>query len=153
MIAIEEVFDDWNDVILRSLRRRFHGTPLATLEDGAAFAWEQFAAKPPPDAYALAWLQLVARNEVLRLLRRWEQPRDPRPDLHGGRTMDTELDARELMRQVDGLKPGQRVALTCRLLGLTYKDAQQATGHTYTWVNRHIVEGRRALLDEREVAA
>jgi hypothetical protein len=37
------------------------------------------------------------------------------------------------------------VALTCRLLGLSYKDAQRATGHTYTWVNRHITEGRRAL--------
>ena len=74
MIAVEEVFDDWNAAIMRSLRRRFSGTPEATLEDGAAFAWAQFAAKRPPDDYALAWLKLVARREVLALIRRWERP-------------------------------------------------------------------------------
>jgi DNA-directed RNA polymerase specialized sigma24 family protein len=168
MIAVEAVFADWNAAILVSLRRRFHGTPLATLEDGAAFAWEQFAKKPPPDEYALGWLRLVARNEVLRLLRRWEQPIDPTPDRERERKIDLdwrraelasanalndELEAREVVRRVNELRPQQRVALTCRLLGLTYKEAQRATGHTYTWVNRHVVEGRRALLEELEVAA
>jgi DNA-directed RNA polymerase specialized sigma24 family protein len=146
MIAVEAVFDDWNDAILRSLRRRFGGTPLATLEDGAAFAWEQFAKQPPPDDYALGWLRLVARNEVLRLLRRWEQPIEgPPPDSDVRDTFDVDLEARELLRHIGTLRPGQRTALTCRLLGLTYKEAERATGHTYTWVNRHVVEGRRAL--------
>src|SRR5947208_4298246 len=80
MIAVEEVFDDWNREVLWSLRRRFRGTAEATLEDGAAFAWAQFAAKRPPDRYAVAWLKLVARREVLALLRRWERPVQMRAD-------------------------------------------------------------------------
>ena len=80
MIAVEHVFDDWNREVLWSLRRRFRGTAEATLEDGAAFAWAQFAAKPPPDDYALAWLKLVARREVLALIRRWERPVQMRAD-------------------------------------------------------------------------
>ena len=62
--------------------------------------------------------------------------------------MALQLEARELLRQVDVLRPGPRTALTCKLLGLSYKQVQRATGHTYTWVNRHIVEGRRALAEQ-----
>src|SRR4051794_41980403 len=60
-------------------------------------------------------------------------------------TLHDQLEARELVRRVNQLRPQQRVALTCRMLGLSYEEAMQATGHTYTWVNRHITEGRRAL--------
>jgi DNA-directed RNA polymerase specialized sigma24 family protein len=169
MIAVEEVFNDWNRRILSSLRRRFPAVPVATLEDGAAFAWERLATKPPAgDENVLGWLIVVARHEVLKLLRRWDEPVDPTPDykrerkidldwrraeLATANALDDELEAREVVRRVNELRPQQRIALTCRLLGLSYKEAQQATGHTYTWVNRHIVEGRRALVEELEVAA
>ena len=148
MIAVEEVFDDWNAAIMRSLRRRFSGTPEATLEDGAAFAWAQFAAKRPPDEYAVPWLKLVARREVLALLRRWERPVQLRAEHGTSDTLHDQLEARELVRRVNELRSGQRVALTCRLLGLSYEEAMQATGHTYTWVNRHVTEGCRALAEQ-----
>src|SRR5437868_396545 len=75
MVAVEEVFDDWNAAIMRSLRRKFRGTPEATLEDGAAFAWMKLSAKPPATGdNILGWLIVVARNEVLELIRRWERP-------------------------------------------------------------------------------
>jgi DNA-directed RNA polymerase specialized sigma24 family protein len=146
-IEVDAVFADWNARIMRSLERRFQGTPHATLEDGAAFAWERLAAKPPTDdERLLGWLIVVARHEVLRLLRRWEHPHEPLPDAFpASDSLENQLEARELVREVAALRPGQRTALTCRLLGLTYKQAEQATGRTYTWVNRHVVEGRAAL--------
>jgi DNA-directed RNA polymerase specialized sigma24 family protein len=150
VIAVESVFPDWNEAILRSLRRRFHGTPLATLEDGASFAWAALVARPPADdSSLLGWLIVVARHEVLRLLRRWEQPHELLPERFGGSdSLGEQLEARELLDRIGELRPGQRTALTCRALGLTYKEAQRATGRTYTWMNRHVVEGRRALAAE-----
>src|SRR5438128_298419 len=101
MIEVEAVFREWNYWIMGSLQLRFPTTPRATLEDGAAFAWAQFATKPPPDEYAIAWLKLVARREVLRLLSRWEQPIEGRPDHRHSDSLDSQLEARELLRQVD----------------------------------------------------
>ena len=172
MIAVEEVFDEWNATMLRSLRRRFHGVAAATLEEGAGFAWEKLIATPPAsEENLLGWLIVVAQHEVLRLIRRWERAveieADPSyrgsDDGHvsawgrlsefqilqscnrGIESLDDRLEARELLARLDALNPGQRIALTCRLLGLSYEEAMQATGRTYTWVNRHITEGRRAL--------
>jgi DNA-directed RNA polymerase specialized sigma24 family protein len=148
VIAVEDVYRDWDRQVMRSLRRRFIGTPEATLEDGAAFAWAQYVAKPPPDDYALAWLKLVARREVLRLIRAVrEEPHETLPEL--GVSLDKQLEAREKLRQLERLRPHQRTALTCRLLGLSYQETERATGRTYTWVNRHTTEGRAAL---RELA-
>jgi DNA-directed RNA polymerase specialized sigma24 family protein len=39
----------------------------------------------------------------------------------------------------------RRSALTLRAAGYSYKEIQQLLGVTYTWVNRHVTEGRQAL--------
>jgi DNA-directed RNA polymerase specialized sigma24 family protein len=41
--------------------------------------------------------------------------------------------------------PHRRTALTLRAPGYRYKEIQQLLGVTYTWVNRHVTEGRQAL--------
>src|SRR4051794_35193052 len=98
MIAVDEVFREWDAQIMRSLRWRFRDVAVATLEDGAAFAWAQFVAKPPErEDNPLGWLIVVARNEVLHLLRRWEQPIEMLPDRDGTRdSLESELEARDL---------------------------------------------------------
>ena len=136
MIVVEDVFNDWNRDLLRALRRSFRGTSLATLEDGAAFAWAQFVAKPPPDEYALAWLKLVARREVLRLIRRWEQPVEGRPEDNHGESMALQLEARELLRQVDVLRPGPRTALTCKKC--RSKPGYERSPATSRWMSRSV---------------
>jgi DNA-directed RNA polymerase specialized sigma24 family protein len=145
MIAVEDVYREWNRELLRGLRRRFSTTPFETLEDAASHAWVQFVRNQPPDEYALAWLKLVARHEVFHLVKRAELTYDELPRDAGGYTLDEQLEARELLDRVRRLKPTQRTALTCKLLGLSYEQTQQATGRTYTWVNRHVTEGRAAL--------
>ena len=61
----------------------------------------------------------MARREALRLIRRWERPVEGR--LEDGHTdpLEDQLEAREVVRRVNDLRPGQRTALTCKLLGLS----------------------------------
>ena len=61
--------------------------------------------------------------------------------------VDTELavDARELLRALASLRWHQRAVLTLRLAGYSYKEIAERLGKTYTWVNRHLTEGRAEL--------
>jgi DNA-directed RNA polymerase specialized sigma24 family protein len=45
----------------------------------------------------------------------------------------------------DRLTDNQRAALTLWAQGYRYKEIAQKLGKTYTWTNRHITEGLRAL--------
>jgi Sigma-70, region 4 len=60
---------------------------------------------------------------------------------------DTELavEARELLRALAGLRWHQRTVVTLQLAGYSYKEIAQRLGRTYTWVNRHLTEGRAEL--------
>ncbi|MGH2763227.1 MAG: RNA polymerase sigma factor [Thermoleophilaceae bacterium] len=55
------------------------------------------------------------------------------------------LDAHEAIRLVGQLTPNQRLAMSLRVAGYSYRELADLTGQTYTWVNRHLTEGRRAL--------
>jgi DNA-directed RNA polymerase specialized sigma24 family protein len=39
----------------------------------------------------------------------------------------------------------RRTVPTLRAAGYSYRDIQELVGVTYTWVNRHVTEGRQAL--------
>ena len=62
-------------------------------------------------------------------------------------TVDTELavEARELLRGLAGLRWHQRTVLTLQLAGYSYTEIAERLGKTYTWVNRHLTEGRAEL--------
>ena len=115
----------------------------------------------------VGWLRVVARNEGLRLLRIsrrepfLEDRPHPRHDAASGEPLDwqellpapvdTELavEARELLRALAGLRWHQRTVLTLQLAGYSYKEIAARLGRTYTWVNRHLTEGRAELRRRR----
>jgi DNA-directed RNA polymerase specialized sigma24 family protein len=143
-------------------------------EDACSFAWVQLhrywdrvGERTPLEAFK--WL---TRHEVA-LIRRKRQREDVLGHgyvgdngdeqahdvdtrlalLAGGCTDDSILEFRELFAKTQALpRYGDRVGLFIRMLGLTYDQAGEAGegGKTYTWVNRYVTEGRKAL---RDVAA
>jgi RNA polymerase sigma factor (sigma-70 family) len=148
--------------LLRVTARRFGGSQ-ALAEDACAFAWLQLLRCQPDREAVVGWLRVVARNEGLRLLRIshrepfLEDKPHPRCDAASGEPLDwqelvpacedTELavEARELLRGLAGLRWHQRTVLTLQLAGYSYKEISERLGKTYTWVNRHLTEGRAEL--------
>ena len=119
----------------------------------------------------LAWLTVVARHEAYRLAPRLqardagEQRRDHRrggadhassiPTVAPARTATRwrGIELRQCSRRSPALKPAQRTTLALKAAGFKYKEIQELCGgKTYTWVNRHITEGRAALRAARESA-
>ena len=111
----------------------------------------------------LAWLTVVARREAYRLVREYRRA-TPASDIvsvddHGrADVFDADqveapergplgpMAMRELLEALAGLRPGQRRTLALKVAGFSYKEIQRLCGgKTYTWVNRHITEGRAAL--------
>jgi RNA polymerase sigma factor (sigma-70 family) len=152
--------------LLRVTARRFGGS-RELAEDACAFAWLQLLHYQPDREAVVGWLRVVARNEGLRLLRisRREPFLEDRPcqrsDPASGEPLDwqellpvavdTELavEARELLRALAGLRWHQRTVLTLQLAGYSYKEIAERLGKTYTWVNRHLTEGRAELRRRR----
>jgi RNA polymerase sigma factor (sigma-70 family) len=148
--------------LLRVTARRFGGSQELA-EDACAFAWLQLLRCQPDRGAVVGWLRVVARNEALRLLRisrrepSLEDRPHPRHDAASGEPLDwqellpapvdTELaaEARELLRALAGLRWHQRTVLTMQLAGFSYKEIAARLGRTYTWVNRHLTEGRAEL--------
>jgi RNA polymerase sigma factor (sigma-70 family) len=159
--------------LLRVTARRFGGSQELA-EDACAFAWLQLLRCQPDREAVVGWLRVVARNEghrLLRISRRepfLEDRPHPRHDTASGEPLDwqellpapvdTELaaEAREALRALSGLRWHQRTVLTMQLAGYSYKEIAARLGKTYTWVNRHLTEGRAELrrrrVREREAA-
>jgi RNA polymerase sigma factor (sigma-70 family) len=149
----------------RLVRRvqRGDGVPEAVAEDCASFAFLQLCrTQPRRSGQTPAWLRTVARYEAYA----WHRHRRRFPSLDEGpqRTqsedgesvpaservrahVDVELpvEAREALRSLAALGERRRAALTLQVAGYSYREIQQLLGVTYTWVNRHITEGRAQL--------
>ena len=144
--------------------RRAVNAPEALIEDACQVAWTQLLIyQPEPRENVLAWLTVVARNEAYRLARDYKRVLPASsitttdeegnrtefdPDLAPGPDRDPLLghDAREALAALAELKPAQRTTIALKVAGYKYKEIQElAGGKTYTWVNRHITEGRAAL--------
>ena len=155
------------DLLART--RRAVKAPEALIEDACQLAWTQFLRyQPEPRENVVAWLTVVARHEAYRLVREYKSAlpassitaidEDGKttgfdPDLAVGPDRDPllEHDAREALAALAKLKPAQRAALALKVAGFRYKEIQSLCGgKTYTWVNRHITEGRAALRAARE---
>jgi RNA polymerase sigma factor (sigma-70 family) len=143
--------------------QRCDGVPEAVAEDCASFAFLQLCCSQPERcAQTPGWLRVVARHEAYAWHRRTsrfpsldEPAGAPRAD-GGARTtfaelvrapLDVELavEAREALRGLARLGDARRAALTLKVAGYSYREIQELLGVSYTWVNRHITEGRRKL--------
>jgi RNA polymerase sigma factor (sigma-70 family) len=102
-------------------------------------------------ATARHWLAVVARHAGVR---HWHARMDlagelvhelPAPEPDHARTMDVRA-------ALEALRPDERRALLCRMLGLSYAEIARQHGWTYTKVNRAVSEGRAALRAHVEVA-
>jgi DNA-directed RNA polymerase specialized sigma24 family protein len=97
--------------------------------------------------YEVPWLKVVAKHEAFALLARTrrEIAGDELPLVATVSDFADVVDARDALRLIAQLKPQQRQVLLLRAEGHSYKAICELTGRTYTWVNRHISEGRQAL--------
>jgi RNA polymerase sigma factor (sigma-70 family) len=121
--------------------------PRELAEDACSLAWLQLLRRPPTHENVVGWLYLVAKREALALLYRYS--REEEPEAGDEPMIETDgLDAvvaKQEARLIARLKPQQRLVLLLRGEGYSYSQIQTATGKSYTWVNRHLSEGRAAL--------
>lgn len=113
----------------------------------------QLVRNQPERENVVGWLYTVAKHEAFAALGRDRRatPVDELPQRIGSEGPETQVEARETLRLIGELRPQQRLALLLRAEGFSYQEIADRTGKTYTWVNRHLTEGRRAarLLDEQ----
>jgi RNA polymerase sigma factor (sigma-70 family) len=140
--------------LVARLQRRL-GISREMAEDAVAFAWMKLVRNQPEHENVVGWLYTVAKHEAFALIRGATRER-PTEELEPDRTAPPAadiLEVRKVLALLDRLKPQQRTVLRLRMAGLSYKEICDLTGHTYTWVNRHVTEGREALrrlIDEEE---
>jgi RNA polymerase sigma factor (sigma-70 family) len=150
MLDIEALYRRYAEDLRRCLCRRFHSTASeALVEDACSTAWliawtkrDQLRAEN-----AFAWLYTVALHEMFRLLRSQRRElADDAIDLTDGRTSpELALRALEAIELLARLTPNQRLALGLQVAGYSYTESAELTGKTFTWVNRHVSEGRAAV--------
>lgn len=147
--------------LARMLQRRT-GAPPEIVDDACAFAWAQLVAVPPDqvDERIGGWLYVVASRECWRLLgkqdaspfddageddeRGPEIERVPSPEDVEARGIAA-VESDRIRAALATLKPAQRLVLLMRARGYSYDQIAESTGKTYTWVNRHLAEGKAAL--------
>ena len=155
-IALEELVGDLfarqHVHLVGQLTRHLYGdTELA--EDAMAFAWLQLVRTRPEGDNLEGWLYTVARHEAYAELRRRRrlvslEAAEQASDSGAGDPVwiaeDRAEDAR-LAALVSQLPGHQRLVLSLQAQGYSYQQICLATGKTYTWVNRHLREGRARL--------
>lgn len=144
--SADELFRAHNEQIVRTLQRRL-GVSRELAEDAAGLAWLQLLRAQPAGDKLVGWLYTVAKHEAFALLARTrrEVPVESAALIATVLEFDDSVDARHALRVMADLKPQQRLVLWLRAEGHSYNSICSLTGRTYTWVNRHITEGRRAL--------
>jgi RNA polymerase sigma factor (sigma-70 family) len=142
----EELFRRHHRLLVRMVETRL-GVSRELAEDACGRAWLQLLRDQPGGDRIIGWLYTVAKYEAFALMRRTRREVLQEEFLLVASIVgiDDVVDAREMLGLIAGLKPQQRVVLLLRAEGHSYKSICQLTGRTYTWVNRHISEGRQAL--------
>jgi DNA-directed RNA polymerase specialized sigma24 family protein len=156
-----DLFRQHHDQLLRLVGGRVTA-PREVVEDACSFAWLQLLRyQPERGDQLLGWLRVVAERRAWVLMRgerRALRASDLGGDLDEGDTdplaaaggatdpdLAALLDDRDQLQLLHKLKPQQRTCLLLLGHGYSYKQIAAATGHTYTWVNRHVREGKQAL--------
>jgi RNA polymerase sigma factor (sigma-70 family) len=148
MLDIETLYRECSDDLYRALRRRFdQSVPDALIEDACQSAWMiAWRWRGRLSGEFMGWLVTVARHEVLALLREQRGELGLGDDQleHMDRDSDPEsaCEVRLALEVLAGLTSNQRLALGLVVAGYSYEEVAALTGKTYTWVNRHVSEGR-----------
>ncbi|HEX8745191.1 MAG TPA: sigma factor-like helix-turn-helix DNA-binding protein [Thermoleophilaceae bacterium] len=128
------------------------GVSREVAEDACSLAWLQLVRRPPRGENVVGWLYAVAKYETFAILRRYRREGEagtPPEQLLEANHLEAFV-AKQELALLARLKPQQRLVLWLRGQGYSYDQIQHATGKSYTWVNRHLSEGRAAL---RELVA
>jgi RNA polymerase sigma factor (sigma-70 family) len=160
--TVDELFRRLNPALVRMVERRVGRSPV--VEDACSFAWQQLVAGRAdhvPHGKLGAWLYVVATREAWRLMgRETAMPPVGTADVadDGQTAVERVPDAADVEAQalaavesdhvreaLGRLKASQRLVLLLRARGYSYDQIGEATGRTYTWVNRHLAEGKRRL--------
>lgn len=118
------------------------------VDDACAFAWMRAAECWPVGPNAIGWLILTARRHAWRMQanRRGRDVAEVVPSVEPvARDLAEEVEQRAALAALADLSRNQRLALTGRAIGLSYAEIAAATGHQWTWANRHVTKGRAAL--------
>jgi RNA polymerase sigma factor (sigma-70 family) len=150
-IDVDRLYREYGDKLVRALGARHSHVDRDTIEEACAeawlIAWRHRDNVRPEQPFG--WLYVVARNALLFLLarRKGELLDDVAAfELRSARAdPELALEVREALAALAALKPNQRRALTLRLAGLSYVEIQKVENVSFTWVNRHLTEGRRAM--------
>jgi DNA-directed RNA polymerase specialized sigma24 family protein len=142
-----ELFEREHHRLTVRLRARFGAHDA---DDALAEAWATcWRNRERIDARsASGYVFVVARNEGLALRRKFSQTVELLESTTAASVtyeLYEELHARSQLGALLAMRPQRRTALLGRAHGYTYGEIAQATDHTYTWVNRHVTEGRREL--------
>lgn len=146
-----ELYRRHHHALYRITRGRITNCPDELIEDACAIAWLQLCRAQPGRENVMGWLVTVARHAAFHLLKdaaATEELEHAERVVGGSVDDDAELarEARALLERLAELKPAQRRALALKAAGFKYTEIQELCGgKTYTWVNRHITEGRAAL--------
>lgn len=155
--TLDQLYREHNAQILARLTRFTRG--LGEIADDAlANVWAQLAATPrelAPETAAF-YIYVSARHEAVRMLKKAGrtipvddvtvysdvQDRDPVHELVVSRDRVSEL--LSMLGADSPLKLSQRQALGARIVGLSYDEAGEQLDRSFTWMNRHTSEGRKA---------
>ncbi len=142
----DELFRDHHDRLVGLLQGRL-GVSRELAEDACSLAWLQLVRLQPTGDGVVGWVYTVAKHEAFVLLARTrrEMAVEELPPIADATDLAAVIDARDALRLIAQLKPQQRQVLQLRAEGHSYDAICELTGRTYTWVNRHLTEGRRAL--------
>jgi RNA polymerase sigma factor (sigma-70 family) len=151
-----ELFECHAERLVRIVQLTLH-VPRHVAEDACAFAWMQLLRTQPERDVIFAWLRVVATREALRLIRSQgrlgsfeEDPAEPE-DAHmdKGADMQLALEAREALEHIAALTQQQVRIFSLHVAGLNYEEICEATGYSWTQVNRHLGRARARLRSRR----
>jgi RNA polymerase sigma factor (sigma-70 family) len=144
-----ELFERYWDRLVRIVQGTI-GAPRAVAEDACSFAWLQLLRTQPDRDATFAWLRVVATRESLRLLKAQGRyvafDEDPfeATAVHVDESIDLQLavEVREALEQIACLTAQQVRIFSLHIAGLSYDEICEATGYSWTQVNRHMLRAR-----------
>jgi RNA polymerase sigma factor (sigma-70 family) len=142
--------------LLRVVRRAIGGH-LDVTEDACSFAWLQLLRTQPERDSIFPWLCTVAINEARRLLKgqarhaEFDKEAAGSASLPGGKGPNLQLtvEVREAFEHIAGLTAQQVRIFSLHVAGLSYDEICEATGYSWTQVNRHMGRARSGLRARR----
>lgn len=152
-----ELFERYAERLLRAVRRAIGGRRHVA-EDACSFAWVQLLRTQPERHSIFPWLCVVATNEARRLVKGQARHAEFDEDAVGstpspgakGRDLQLAVEVREALEDIAQLSAQQIRIFSLHIAGLTYDEICDATGYSWTQVNRHMVQARSRVRARRD---